>query len=162
MAGEAGAEGGGSGKRRLMPLLIGLVLALVLGAGGFAATYLLLPGGGGGHDDHAGAAAGPAAISGIAFVPVDPVIISLGPAAGNRHLRFRAQLEVVEAQAAEVTLILPRIVDVLNSYLRAVDPAGLERPEALVRVRAQLLRRVQMVAGEGRVRDLLISEFVLN
>lgn len=160
MAGEAVADGGGVRKRRMMPLLIGLVLALVLGAGGFAATYLFLPGSGGGHDDHA--AEGPAAISGIAFVPVDPLIISLGPAAGNRHLRFRAQLEVAEAQAAEVTLILPRIVDVLNSYLRAVDPAGLERPEALVRVRAQLLRRVQMVAGEGRVRDLLISEFVLN
>ena len=34
--------------------------------------------------------------------------------------------------------------------------------ERLVRLRAQMLRRVQMVTGEGRVRDLLITEFVLN
>jgi flagellar FliL protein len=29
-------------------------------------------------------------------------------------------------------------------------------------MRAQLLRRIQIVTGEGRVRDLLVTEFVLN
>jgi flagellar FliL protein len=29
-------------------------------------------------------------------------------------------------------------------------------------LRAQMLRRVQIVAGEGRIRDLLIMEFVLS
>ena len=33
---------------------------------------------------------------------------------------------------------------------------------ALIRLRAQMLRRIQVVSGEGRVRDLLITEFVLN
>jgi flagellar FliL protein len=51
---------------------------------------------------------------------------------------------------------------VLNGYLRAVDAADLEDPAALVRVRAQMLRRVQLVTGEGRVRDLLVTEFLLN
>jgi len=32
----------------------------------------------------------------------------------------------------------------------------------LLRLRSQMLRRVQVVTGEGRVRDLLIMEFVLN
>ncbi len=50
----------------------------------------------------------------------------------------------------------------LNSYLRAVEVRQLEDPSALLRLRAQMLRRVQIVTGEGRVRDLLISEFVLN
>jgi len=31
-----------------------------------------------------------------------------------------------------------------------------------VRIRAHLLRRIQIVTGEGRVRDLLVTEFVLN
>ncbi|MBC7156526.1 MAG: flagellar basal body protein FliL, partial [Rhodobacteraceae bacterium] len=35
-------------------------------------------------------------------------------------------------------------------------------PAALVRLRAQMLRRVQVVAGAGRVRDLLVNEFVVN
>jgi flagellar FliL protein len=31
-----------------------------------------------------------------------------------------------------------------------------------VRLRGQMLRRVQLVVGDGMVRDLLITEFVLN
>lgn len=57
---------------------------------------------------------------------------------------------------------MPRIADVLNTYLRAVEVRDLEAPAATVWLRAQMLRRIQVVAGEGRVRDLLITEFVLN
>ena len=57
---------------------------------------------------------------------------------------------------------MPRILDVLNTYLRAVEVRDLEEPAALVRLRAQMLRRVQVVTGEGRVRDLLVTEFVMN
>ena len=57
---------------------------------------------------------------------------------------------------------MPRILDVLNTYLRAVEVRDLEQPASLARLRAQMLRRVQVVTGEGRVRDLLITEFVLN
>ena len=57
---------------------------------------------------------------------------------------------------------MPRIVDVLNTYLRAVEVRDLEEPAAMARLRAQMLRRVQVVTGEGRVRDLLVTEFVLN
>ena len=48
------------------------------------------------------------------------------------------------------------------SYLRAIDTASIEDPHAMARLRAQMLRRIQIVVGEGRVRDLLITEFVLN
>jgi flagellar FliL protein len=57
---------------------------------------------------------------------------------------------------------MPRILDVLNSYLRAIDVASIEDPQAMARLRAQMLRRIQIVTGEGRVRDLLVTEFVLN
>jgi len=64
--------------------------------------------------------------------------------------------------AAEVEAIRPRIVDVLNGYLRAIDIATLEDPVTLTRLRAQMLRRIQVIAGPGRVKDLLIMEFVLS
>ena len=63
---------------------------------------------------------------------------------------------------ADVTKLTPRVMDVLNSYLRAVAVSDLEDPSALVSLRAQMLRRIQLVTGEGRVRDLLIMEFVLS
>jgi flagellar FliL protein len=78
------------------------------------------------------------------------------------RLRFSAQLEVSPQYVEDVTKLIPRVMDVLNSYLRAVSLADIEDPGALVSLRAQMLRRVQLVTGEGRVRDLLVMEFVLN
>lgn len=150
-------------KASKLPLILGLVLALIGGGGGFFAVYsgmILAPDG-----------PGPAAeeerldqvkaMPDVAFVPVDPMVISLGSSAA-RHLRFQAQLEVGALHEVEVIKLMPRVVDVLNSYLRALEPEDLEANSALIRLRAQMLRRVQIVTGGDRVRDLLIMEFVLN
>ncbi|MGL6211963.1 MAG: flagellar basal body-associated FliL family protein, partial [Paracoccaceae bacterium] len=149
-----------SKKKSKLPLILGLVLAVVAGAAGFLATWsgmLFAPAEEAAHgeDPHA------APLPDIAFVPIEPLVISLGEASEAAHLRFTAQLEVGSSYAAEVTHLLPRILDVLNGYLRAVEVSELEDPSALVRLRAQMLRRIQIVAGEGRVRDLLVTEFVL-
>ncbi len=146
-------------RRSKKPLLIGLVLAFALGGAGFYATWsgLLL-----GDADHAESEKAPGPLKGIAFVPLDTMVVSLGPDSGSEHLRFTAQVEVVDDAEADVTLLKPRILDVLNSYLRAIDTASIEDPQAMARLRAQMLRRVQVVTGDGRVRDLLITEFVLN
>lgn len=147
-------------KRSKKPLLIGFLLALVLGGGGFYAAFSGLILGSG--EDHAGDETAPGPLMGVAFVPLETMVISLGPDSGSEHLRFTAQLEVVDAAATDVTTLKPRILDVINSYLRAIDTASIEDPHAMARLRAQMLRRIQVVTGEGRVRDLLITEFVLN
>lgn len=150
------------GKRSLkMPILIGLVLAVLGGAGGFFAVQM------GFVFNQAKASHPPetkalSPLPDIAFVPVDPLVISLNDNGRNRHLRFRAQLEVKGSAEDDVQLLMPRVVDVLNNYLRAVDVALMNDSAALVSLRAQMLRRVQVVVGQGRVRDLLIMEFVLN
>jgi len=146
--------------RSMRSLLLGLVLALVLGAGGFYASWSGLILGNDMADDHGEGQ--PESLQGIAFVPLETMVVSLDPTSGSRHLRFSAQVEVVEAAANDVALLSPRILDVLNSYLRAIDPALIEDPQAMAQLRAQMLRRIQLVTGEGRVRDLLITEFVLN
>lgn len=148
---------GAEKKRSKLPLLIGLVLAIGAGGAGFYVMQsgLLM---GGGH----GAPSEVQGMPDIAYVPVEQILISLPPGAPGRHLRFAAQIDVARVNAAEVTLLMPRVLDVLNSYLRAVDPAGFDDPGAMTRLRAQMLRRIQIVTGEGRVRDLLITEFVLN
>ena len=150
-------------KKSKKPLLIGLVLALLLGGGGFYGVYSGMILGAPPAQEQVAVHESPInSLPPIAFVPIDPLIISLGPRAGNRHLRFRAQLEVNPDYQADVEKLLPRVLDVLNSYLRAVDLRDIEDPSALINLRAQMLRRIQLVTGEGRVRDLLIMEFVLN
>lgn len=146
------------------PLIIGVVLALAGGGGGFFAVQSGFIGGSTEDTHEAESAHTTQEVTALAvsFVAIDPLIISLPSAGGRDHLRFAAQLEVNPAYVAEVEAIKPRIVDVLNGYLRAVELAELEDPTALMRLRGQMLRRVQIVAGEGRINDLLIMEFVLS
>ncbi|HRK41830.1 MAG TPA: flagellar basal body-associated FliL family protein [Gemmobacter sp.] len=146
-------------RKSKLPLLIGVVLAILLGGGGFFVTYSGMILGG---DTHTEAAHPEIKLPDIAFVPLEPIMISLGAAAENRRLRMVSQLEVANAHVAEVTLLMPRVLDVINTYLRAVEVRQLEDPAALTLIRSHLLRRIQLVTGEGRVNDLLITEFIVN
>jgi flagellar FliL protein len=148
-------------KNNKKPIFIGLVLALLAGGGGFFAVQSGLIGSGEKGDEATNHTGNTAPLT-VGFVALDPLIISLPASNGRDHLRFTATLEVALPHMAEVAAIKPRIVDVLNGYLRAVDLAELEDPAALARMRSHMLRRVQVVAGEGRVNDLLIMEFVLS
>lgn len=146
-------------RGRMVPLLATVFLFALGGAGGYLATRTgflpLVP-----------SSAPPAErrhpADGIAFLPIEPIVVSLGPAASNRHLSFRAQLEVPSGAVEGVSAIMPRIVDILNGFLRAVDAREFDDPAGLIRMRAQMLRRLQAIAGETEIRDVLVMEFVLN
>lgn len=156
--GEAPQDEAPPKRRLLLPLLIGLVGALVLGAGGFYVVWSGLIGGGG-HEEAEHTAE---ALPEIDFVPLEPLTVNLPEGSTAKYLRFAAQIEVEKQYREDVAHLLPRILDVLNGYLRAVDVATLSDPATLTTIRAQLLRRIQLVTGEGRVRDLLVTEFLVN
>lgn len=114
-------------------------------------------------DEHAATDDGHSAASAEGnFVALDPLVVNVQDRAGGRFLRFVAQIEAEPGKAAEVEAIRPRFADVLNGYLRAVDITDLQNPQGLDLLRGQMLRRLQTVAGAGVIRDLLITEFVLN
>jgi len=147
-------------KGMLVPLLIGVVLAVLGGGGGFfAVSSGMIDGGGKAEDEKKEMPE--AEMKKAAFVPLEPILVSFGRD-GKRHLRFQAQLEVTPGYESEVTSLLPRIADVLNGYLRAVNIEDVADPAALIQIRAQMLRRVQIVVGNDKITDLLVLEFVLN
>ncbi len=144
-------------KRRLLPLLIGLAGGLILGGGAFygVQTGLLLA--------PADTSPRPSPVAtDFAHIPVENITISLAPDSGARFLRFSAQIEVAKDSVAQMERLNPRFLDLINTYLRAVEVADMTEPAAIIRIRAQLLRRLQVLAGDGHVNDLLITEFVLN
>lgn len=148
-------------KGSKLPLILGIVFAILGGGGGFTAVQMGLIGGT--KEEVVEEKVEEAEeLPALAFVPMETLVVNLPESASAKHLLFTAQLEVEPAYSQEVTDLMPRIVDVLNGYLRAVDLSELEDPTALVRLRAQMLRRVQVVVGDGRVKDVLIMEFVLN
>lgn len=164
MSEEEVPEGEEPKKSSKLPLIIGLVLAIGGGGGGFFAVYSGMILGGESHEEAAAVEEEEPApdMPDVAFLPVEQMVISLGTHSDNRHLRFKAQLEVPSKYQSDVQILMPRVVDVLNGYLRALETSDLEDPSMLTKLRAQMLRRVQIVTGQGRVRDLLIMEFVLN
>lgn len=142
-----------------------LVLALGLGGGAFYAVYaglVVLPWAAPVETAAASEVTPAGSYRPGAYVPLDPLVVSLGPEAEAKHLKVTLVIEVVPGRERDVAAETPRLVDVLNGFLRAVEARDLALPRSMERLRAQMLRRVQLVAPEGAVRDLLIQEFVLS
>lgn len=136
-------------------LLLPAVLLLVSAGAGFAVTFL---------------GVSPAALipsssksePTTAFVELEPMTVSVVSAEKSKHLRVRAALEVDPLHHDEVLAMQPRITDVMITYLNSVEMADIENPSALLALRTQMRRRIDLVLGGDRVRDLLVQEFVIN
>lgn len=97
-----------------------------------------------------------------AFVNLDPLVISLGPNANSQYLKISITLETYNDEKKEIEHLVPKFRDVLNTYLRAVDENDIAEPAAMIRLRAQMLRRIQLIAPPNTVENVLITDFVLN
>ena len=158
---EAAAKPGRSARPLL---LIGLVLGSIALGSAAGALGLLAPI----HDLISGgeaAATPPAPV----FYALPEFSIAIGALADDqasapafgRHLRAVVQLEVEAAQMAQVDALQPRIVDVLLTFLHALDQRDVSSVWSLDRLKAQMLHRVRQVTGDDAVRGVLITELVL-
>lgn len=141
----------------LRPMIFGVAGAIILGGGAFYAAYsglLSFP-----RDLRPTSVT---ASSEFAFVPIEVITVSLPPQSGARLVRVAGQIEVTSASHEEMMRLQPRFIDVIITYLHAVEVADLRQPAALIRLRAQLLRRLQVIAGGDHVKDFLITEFLLD
>lgn len=144
-------------KSFLARVALPIILALVgAGAGYSAIVFGMLP------DLLRGQQPKTETATGTTYVPVPPVTISLTSSPDFKLLRFSAQLATSSKSAQSVSAEMPRILDVINGYLRTLSTDELIEPSALITLRAQLLRRVQTVVGPEAASDLLVSEFFLG
>ena len=157
MADDQTEEGDVPKKKGKGGLVIGLVLAMVAGGGAFAFTSGMIGGGG-----SKGAKTSVTLSDDLAFVPIEPMTVAVGRPSDRRYLRFRAELEVGKTYKEDVEAMMPRVVDVLNTYLQSLDMGDIENPSSLLTLRSQMRRRVDLVVGGNRVHDLLVMEFVVN
>lgn len=146
-------------------MIIGLAMAAMAAGGGFyaASNGMIL----GAKSDAETSAEAPktAGLDDTAtfeFLPLDPVVINLPPGSAHTHFRLVSQLEVNATELGAVSRQMPRILDTMNTYLRALEPSDFEDRIALTRIRTHLLARITTVVGTEKVRDLLIMEFILS
>ena len=97
-----------------------------------------------------------------AFVEMDPLIVTLGEEGSARQLRIGLTLESALTDSEAVNYATPKLRDAFTGYLRAVSIADLEAQDSIVRLRAQLQRRAQVVLGDQSVRNVLITDFVIR
>lgn len=145
---------------KLKWIIMAALIPAMAGAGFYLGQSGLIPLGGA--KETAGAEVEEPADHTLAFLPLDPIVISIGGTGSLRNLRFRAQLQVDPDGLDTAEALRPRIVDIATAYLRALPVERLEEPTALLRIRAQLLRRFQMLAGPETVEAVLVSEFVIS
>ncbi|HWW47102.1 MAG TPA: flagellar basal body-associated protein FliL [Xanthobacteraceae bacterium] len=160
---EDGAlDGGVSGqsikksKSKLWLMVGALVLALAGGAGGY--YFFFAPGGGA---EHAKAKPVPPPL----FVDVPEMLVNLSVAPGERvqYLKVRAVLEVKDQpQVVQVTPVLPRVVDLFQTYLRELRPTDLHGSMGLFRLKEELTRRVNAAVSPGQVNAVLFKEVVIQ
>ena len=106
---------------------------------------------------------GKKAVSGeIVYVPMEPLIVSLGPDARADRLKITLVIEGRSEYEPELQDLMPKFRDVLNTYLRAAETSDFESPAAMARVRAHIARRLKIVAPEDSVVGVLITEFILD
>ncbi len=104
----------------------------------------------------------PSSSSELTYFELDPILINLPPGGNHTHLKIGAHLEVSKGFESKVSSELPRIMDIMLTYLRAIRVRDLEEQSALFVIRSELLQRVKIIVGQNVVHDILIDEFILN
>ena len=165
---------------------------VVLGGGGGAAFFLLQPKpaaaeADGEHgaekaDDHGkkedkggghGAAEGEAdpalgvikeGPDGVTFYTLPDLVVNVQSADGRpTHLKLKLTLEMQDHDVAtKLQGEAPRMQDMFQGFLREVRPEELNGSAGTYQLKAEILRRVNLVAAPGKVDAVLIEEMLVN
>ena len=178
--GNADAADGG-GKKKLagkkLVLFIALPLLLLLAGGGAAAYFLMsggdehaevAEGGEGGHGDGGDKAAqGGEPLSDldqVVFLDLPEILVNLnGGGKQANYLKVNVALEVNGPESVKtINAVLPRVVDSFNVYLRELRLEDLSGSAGMVRLKEELLARINTSVGGTMVRDVLFKEMLVQ
>jgi flagellar protein FliL len=171
---EEGADGEqpAAPKQGFVKKLLGNKKLLII-AGGGALVLLLLIGAGlyffvfsGESDDAKVAAAqqGPITPPQVAFYDVPDLIVNIqAPDGTSAYLKLSVSLELYSAdEKAGLQVLMPRIVDQFQGYLRELRVDDLKGSAGIMRLKEELQRRINVAAAPYRVRDVLLKEMIVQ
>ena len=187
-----GGEGAPAKKKLPLLFIIIPAALVVLGGGGGAAFFLMKPkpaeaagehgaekaedhgkkaekkGGdhGGGKDGEADPAAGTIAAGpdGVTFYTLPDMIVNIqSPDGRPTYLKLKLTLEMKDADlASHLQGEAPRMQDMFQGFLRELRPEDLAGSAGSYQLRAEILRRVNLIAAPGKVDAVLIEEMLVQ
>jgi len=95
-----------------------------------------------------------------AFLELSPLTISLQD--NSRLLKIGITLETLAGEEDYIDPDNPKIRDAFMGYLRALRLEQIEDAAFMAQMRAQLLRRAQLILGVENVRGILITDFLVR
>ena len=146
-------------------LMIGAPVLVLLLAGGGAGTYFLVL------KPHAAEQAKlaktdetPLTPPLVAFAPVPDILVNIQSNDGTpQYLKLSVKLEMENDLATTgVTALMPRLVDQFQAYLRELRVDDLKGSAGVLRLKEELLRRVNVAAAPYKVRDVLLNQMTIQ
>jgi flagellar FliL protein len=100
----------------------------------------------------------------VAFSDVPDILVNIQSSDGTpAYLKLSLSLEMDnDLEKAGMTALMPRLVDQFQSYLRELRVDDLKGSEGVLRLKEELLRRVNASAAPYRVRDVLLKQMIVQ
>ena len=162
--GEAAPEPEKGFKRFLTKKILMIavpVLVLVLGGGGAGAYFFLFkkPANAEGAKTEE-----PLTPPKVAFSDMQDILVNIQSNDGTpAYLKLGLSLELEDdAQKAAIQPLMPRITDQFQAYLRELRLDDLKGSAGVLRLKEELLRRVNVAAAPYKVRDVLLKEMIVQ
>lgn len=98
------------------------------------------------------------------FYDMPEFLVNMSTADGPiRYLKMRVSIELPSAEIlADIELLMPRVVDGFQVYLRELRPEDLDGSAGVVRMKEELLRRLNLAVEPHQIQDVLFKEIVVQ
>ncbi len=98
------------------------------------------------------------------FTDVDDIVVNLDTRGkGISFLKLRVSLQVKgKANSDNVARLMPKIRDVMQTYLRELRPSDLSGSYGLYKLREELLLRINAIVYPTQVDDLLFKDVLIQ
>ncbi|HJT43568.1 MAG TPA: flagellar basal body-associated FliL family protein [Rhizomicrobium sp.] len=145
-------------------LMIGAPVLLLLLGGGGAGAYFFLMKAPAEHGAEAAHVEEPLTPPKVAFSDMQDILVNIQSNDGTpAYLKLGVSLELEdEEQKAALEPLMPRITDQFQAYLRELRLDDLKGSAGVLRLKEELLRRVNVAAAPYKVRDVLLKEMIVQ
>jgi len=189
---EGGDADGGKKKPPLKLIIIAAAAALVLIGGGAGAYFMFFKKppaaeakaekkggekekgkekkGGEGEKKEGDAAGGANAVvltegpDGVVFCALPNMVANMQAGDGRpTYLKLKVTLEAPDQETAEmIQPAMPRLQDMFQTFLRELRPEDLQGSQGNFQLKAEILRRVNLVIAPAKVKSVLIEEMLIS
>ncbi len=99
-----------------------------------------------------------------AFFDIPDIIVNIQtPDSAPAFLKLSVSLELDKAEAkAAIEPVLPRIIDQFQTYLRELRVEDIRGSAGVMRLKEELLRRVNLAVAPTPVHDVLLKEMIIQ